>query len=90
MHLPMEWSRRLSIQSLQPAGEGRRANTVFKLFAANLPVPLHVAGNAFDGIDARFSEQARQINIGAALLARQECVIDFDQARQLVRMRCKA
>lgn len=89
MHLPMEWSRRLSIQSLQPAGEGRRANTVFKMFAADLPVPLHIAGNALGGIDARFSEQARQINIGAALLARKECVIDFDQVKQLVRMRCK-
>lgn len=56
----MEWSRRLSIQSLQLAGEGRRANTVFKMFAADLPVPLHIAGNALSGIDARFSEQARQ------------------------------
>jgi hypothetical protein len=54
------------------------------------PVPVHIAGNALAGIDARFSEQARQINIGAALLARQECVIDFDQAKQLVRMRCKS
>jgi hypothetical protein len=89
MHLPMEWTRRLGIQSLQPAGEGRRANTVFKMFAADLPVPLYIAGNALAGIDARFSEQARQINIGSALLARKECVIDLDQAKQLVRMRCK-
>jgi hypothetical protein len=89
MHLPMEWSRRLGMRSLQPAGEGRRANTVFKMFAADLPVPLHLAGNALAGIDARFSEQARQINIGSALLARKECVIDLDQAKQLVRMRCK-
>lgn len=90
IHLPMEWSRRLSIQSLQPAGEGRRANTVFKMFAAELPVPVHIAGNALAGIDALFSEQAGQINIGSALLAREDCVIDFDQAKQLVRMRCKS
>jgi predicted aspartyl protease len=89
MHLPMEWARRLGIQSLQPAGEGRRANTVFKLFSAELPVPARIAGNSLAGIDALFSEQARQINIGAALFARQECVLDFDRAKQLVRMRCR-
>ncbi len=89
MHLPLEWAGRLGIQSLEPAGEGRRANTVFQLFAAELPVPMHIAGNALAGIDARFSEQARQINIGSALLARKECVIDLDQTKQLVRMRCK-
>jgi len=59
------------------------------MFAAQLPVPVHLAGNALAGIDARFSEQARQINIGSALLARQKCVIDLDQAKQLLRMRCE-
>lgn len=88
MHLPLEWAKRLRIQNLKDAGEGRRANTVFKLFSAELPVPVDIGGNTIAGTEARFSEFANRINIGGSFLAKNQCVIIFDQKNHLIKMNC--
>lgn len=88
MHLPMEWVTRLRIPSLQDGGKGYRANTVFNLFKATLPVPVRIAGNTLADVDAHFSEQANRINIGSALLARNQCVVAIDQSAKIIHMRC--
>jgi hypothetical protein len=88
MHLPLEWAKRLNIKNLKDAGEGRRANTVFKLFSAELPVAVNIGGNKITGTEARFSELARRINIGGMFLARNQCVVTIDQKNYLIQMRC--
>lgn len=90
IHLPMEWSQKLSIQNLKPAGEARRANTVFKLFAAELPVTVNIGGNSIVDTQAHFSELAKHINIGSAFFSKNKCVIKIDQKNRLVGMRCKS
>ncbi|HEX8619880.1 MAG TPA: aspartyl protease family protein [Thermoanaerobaculia bacterium] len=89
MHFPLAWATKLGIRdALQPAGEGRRANTVFQLFSAKLPVPVVLAANRVDDVDARFSESATRIHIGGRFLHRNNCVVTIDQQRKLVRVRC--
>ena len=88
MHLPMLWAEKLKIQTLKDAGEGRRANTVFKLFSAELPVAVNIGNNKITGTEARFSELANRINIGGSFLAKNRCVLTFDQKNNLIKMRC--
>lgn len=88
MHLPLSWAEKLDIKSLKEAGEGRRANTVFKMFSAELPVTVNVGGNRIIGIDARFSALANRIHIGGSFLAKNGCVVTVDQTNRLVKMRC--
>jgi hypothetical protein len=88
MHLPLSWAEKLKIQTLKDAGEGRRANTVFKLFSAQLPVAVNIGGNKITGTDARFSELANRVNIGGAFLVKNECVVTSDQKNNLVKVRC--
>lgn len=88
MHLPLEWAKRLKIADLKDAGEGRRANTIFKLFSADLPVAVNIGGNRINRTAAHFSELAPSINIGGLFLANNNCVITFDQKNSLIKMRC--
>jgi len=88
MHLPIEWAKRLKIETLRDAGEGRRANTIFKLFSAELPVAVNIGGNKINRTAAHFSELAPNINIGGLFLANNRCVITFDQKNRLIKIRC--
>jgi hypothetical protein len=88
MHLPLEWAKRLNIHNLKDAGEGRRANTVFKLFSAELPLAVNIGGNKITGTEARFSELAQRINIGGLFFAKNQCVVTFDQKNYLIKIGC--
>lgn len=88
MHLPMAWAKRLGLQDLKEAGEGRRANTVFKLFSTDSAIPVEIARNKTALQKARFSELVDRINIGGAFLVANRCVMTLDQRNRLVRLRC--
>lgn len=85
-HLPMEWSKKLGLTGLEPAGEGRRANTVFKLFAAKEPIEVNVAHTRARIRRAMFSELANAINIGGMFFQNNGCVIMIDIKRRLLKV----
>jgi predicted aspartyl protease len=86
MHLPMEWAKRLGIENLREAGEGRRANTTFKMFMAESPVTVEIGGNKVTVATPVFSESTNEIIIGARFLENHRCVISLDHQKRLMRV----
>ncbi len=89
MHLPLQWAERLGVQELTPAGEGRRANTVFELYAGVIPVPVEIAGHILTDVEARFSELTNDINIGGGLLSREQFILAIDQSNHLIQFQLR-
>jgi Aspartyl protease len=82
MHLPRSLYDRIDADPLAPAGEGRRANTVFQLYSTRLNDPVRIGALSASGIQVMVSDLAPRLNIGAGLL--KDYVLAFDQRSQLV------
>lgn len=82
MHVPRSVYDRISADPLAPAGEGRRANTVFQLYSTRLHGPVRIGALSASGVQAMVSDRAPRLNIGAGFL--QNYALAFDQRRQLV------
>lgn len=86
LHLPLAWAKRLGIENLHDAGEGRRANTTFKMLMAESPVTIEIGGNKVTVANPLFSESTNDIIIGARFLENHRCVITLDHRKRLVRV----
>jgi len=82
MHVPKSLYDRIDADPLTPAGEGRRANTVFQLFSTRLHGPVRIGALSATGVPAMVSDRAPRLNIGAGFL--KDYVLAFDQRSQLV------
>jgi hypothetical protein len=82
MHLPKSLYDRVKADPLVPAGEGRRANTVFKLFSTRLHDSVRIGALTAVGVPVMVSDLAPRLNIGAEFL--KSYVLAFDQRSQLV------
>lgn len=82
MHVPRSLYDRISAEPLVPAGEGRRANTVFQLYSTRLHGPVRIGALSASDIPAMVSDRAPRLNIGAGFL--KDYVLAFDQRSQLV------
>lgn len=86
IHLPLVWAKRLGIENLREAGEGRRANTTFKMLMAESPVTIELGGNKVSVANPLFSESTNDIIIGARFLETHRCVLTLDHRKQLTRI----
>ncbi len=86
MHLPMEWAKRLGVQNLREAGEGRRANSTFKMFMAESPVTVEIGSNRVVVTAPMFSEATERIIIGARFLENHRCILTLDHRQQRMRI----
>jgi len=82
MHLPRSLYDRIKADPLAPAGEGRRANTVFQLYSTRLHDPVRIGALNVSGVPVMVSDLAPRLNIGAGFL--KDYVLAFDQRAQLV------
>jgi hypothetical protein len=82
MHVPRSLYDRIDADPLAPAGEGRRANTVFQLYSTRLHGPVRIGALNASGVPAMVSDLAPRLNIGAGFL--KDYVLAFDQRSQLV------
>lgn len=86
IHLPLAWAKRLGIENLREAGEGRRANTTFKMLMAESPVTIELGGNKVTVANPLFSESTNDIIIGARFLENHRCVMTLDHRQQRTRI----
>lgn len=77
MHLPRALYLRLVADPLEPAGQGRRANTVFQLYRTRIREAVRVGAVEVSGLDVMVSDTAPWLNIGAGFL--QHYVLAIDQ-----------
>ncbi len=82
MHLPRSLYDRIAADPLTPAGEGRRANTVFQLYSTNLRDPVRIGALSVKDVPAMVSDLAPWLNIGAGFL--KDYVLALDQRSRLV------
>jgi hypothetical protein len=82
MHVPRSVYDRIAADPLAPAGEGRRANTVFQLFSTRLHGPVRIGALTVSDVPAMVSDRAPRVNIGAGFL--KDYVLAFDQRSGLV------
>lgn len=82
MHVPRSLYDRIGADPLVPAGEGRRANTVFQLYSTRLHGPVRIGALSASDIPVMVSDRAPRLNIGAGFL--KDYVLAFDQRSQLV------
>jgi Aspartyl protease len=82
MHVPRSIYDRIDAEPLAPAGEGRRANTVFQLYSTRLHGPVRIGALSASDVPAMVSDRAPRLNIGAGFL--KDYVLAFDQRSLLV------
>lgn len=82
MHLPRSLYDRIAADPLTPAGEGRRANTVFELYSTRLHDPVRIGVLSISDAPVMVSDLAPWLNIGAGFL--KDYVLAFDQRSRLV------
>lgn len=82
MHVPKSLYDRVDADPLKPAGEGRRANTVFQLYSTRLRGPVSIGVLRASEVPVMVSDRAPRLNIGAGFL--KDYVLAFDQRSQLV------
>jgi hypothetical protein len=84
IHIPLAdtvWARP---DTLMDAGVGETTQNRVKLYRGRVSIPLIVAGNHLEPIDALFTDQLPDIVLGAKVL--QHFVVSIDQRSRLVRI----
>lgn len=82
LHLPQAVLEASLSSPPEPAGEGRRANTVFTLSRATLLEPVTIGGLVLNDLSVVASPQAPRINIGLGVLG--GAVLELDQHNRLL------